>query len=284
MALPAAATKVHLDAGADDPKQARAELAALVDTVNALLTHLGGSTITATPLTVGEGLEAASNALRTKLDGTTLQRSAAGLKVNAGTGPSQLVQLDGTSKLPAVDGSQLTGIVADLPGEIRGYGGATAPSGWLLCQGQAVSRVTYANLFAAIGTAFGAGDGSTTFNVPDGRGRTLIGSGQGSGLTNRTLGQSGGEEAHALTAAENGPHIHGDGTLGTNTAGDHAHAGGFSAASSGVNDSGGGSGPANTGNAGDHTHDVTGSTGASGSGTPHNTMPPFFVGNWLIKT
>lgn len=59
-------------------------------------------------------------------------------------------------------------LYADSPiGTILPYGGATAPSGWFLCQGQAVSRTTYSELFAVIGTAFGAGDGSTTFNIPD---------------------------------------------------------------------------------------------------------------------
>ena len=59
-------------------------------------------------------------------------------------------------------------LFADTPlGTINAFGGSTAPDGWLLCQGQAVSRTTYADLFAIIGTAFGAGDGSTTFNVPD---------------------------------------------------------------------------------------------------------------------
>lgn len=55
------------------------------------------------------------------------------------------------------------------------YAGATAPAGWLLCYGQAVSRTTYAALFAAIGTLYGSGDGSTTFNVPDPRGRAIVG-------------------------------------------------------------------------------------------------------------
>lgn len=79
-------------------------------------------------------------------------------------------------------------LYADAPvGSIQAYGGATAPWGWLLCQGQAVSRATYAELFNVIGTSFGSGDGSTTFNVPDLRGEFLRGagtnshSGQGSG-------------------------------------------------------------------------------------------------------
>lgn len=63
-------------------------------------------------------------------------------------------------------------LYADAPvGSIQAYGGATAPFGWLLCQGQAISRATYAELFGVIGTSFGAGDGSTTFNVPDLRDR-----------------------------------------------------------------------------------------------------------------
>ena len=69
-------------------------------------------------------------------------------------------------------------LYADNPiGSIIPYGGATAPSGWLLCQGQEVSRTEYAELFAVIGTAFGTGDGSTTFNVPDLREATTKGTG-----------------------------------------------------------------------------------------------------------
>jgi microcystin-dependent protein len=62
-------------------------------------------------------------------------------------------------------------------GAITGYGALTAPSGWLLCDGTAVSRTTYAALFAAIAAGYGAGDGSTTFNLPDLRGRTAVGLG-----------------------------------------------------------------------------------------------------------
>lgn len=68
---------------------------------------------------------------------------------------------------------------ADLPiGSIISYGGTTAPSGWLLCQGQAVSRIEYVELFKAIGTAFGVGDGNITFNVPDLREATTKGVGE----------------------------------------------------------------------------------------------------------
>ena len=56
------------------------------------------------------------------------------------------------------------------------FAGAAAPTGWLLCQGQAVSRTTYAQLFSVIGTTYGSGDGKTTFNLPDMRGRVAVGS------------------------------------------------------------------------------------------------------------
>lgn len=70
---------------------------------------------------------------------------------------------------------------ADNPiGTILPYGGTTAPSGWFLCQGQAISRTDYSDLFAVIGTAFGSGNGSTTFNIPDLRGEFLRGAGTNS--------------------------------------------------------------------------------------------------------
>lgn len=76
-------------------------------------------------------------------------------------------------------------LYADAPiGAILAFGGSAAPAGWLLCQGQAISRTTYAALFAAIGTAFGAGDGSTTFNIPDLREATT----KGAGETGQTVG------------------------------------------------------------------------------------------------
>lgn len=62
-------------------------------------------------------------------------------------------------------------------GAIMDYGGSSAPSGWVLCNGSAISRTTFSALFAVIGTTYGAGDGSTTFNVPDLRGRVSVGLG-----------------------------------------------------------------------------------------------------------
>ena len=89
------------------------------------------------------------------------------------------------------DGTPSNLIVNDsVPiGAIQAYGGATAPAGWLMCDGSAVSRSAYSELYVAIGTTFGEGDGSTTFNLPDLRGRTIQGVGT-LGTETYTLGDS----------------------------------------------------------------------------------------------
>lgn len=81
-----------------------------------------------------------------------------------------------------------------LPGVVVEFGGTVAPGGWLLCDGSAVSRTTYSALFNAIGTTHGAGNGSSTFNLPDCRGRVGVGAGNGIGLTARPAGQKHGHE------------------------------------------------------------------------------------------
>lgn len=102
--------------------------------------------------------------------------------------------------------------VAIVPtGTILDFAGENPPNGYLLCDGSAVSRSTYLSLFETIGTTWGSGDGSTTFNLPDLRGRTTIGAGQGGGLSERTLGQRTiGAESVLLTANESGlrAHVH----------------------------------------------------------------------------
>lgn len=98
-------------------------------------------------------------------------------------------------------------------GSIDAFAGITAPQGWLMCDGSAKSRTTYAALFGVCGTRFGAGDGSTTFNVPDLRGRSPMGVGQavggGSIGNNYALGQKFGHEAmqahnHAVSDSGHG--------------------------------------------------------------------------------
>lgn len=87
------------------------------------------------------------------------------------------------------------------PGALQDFARATAPTGWLVCDGSAVGRTAYAGLFAAIGTTFGAGDGSTTFNLPDLRGQFRRGWANGFGL----------DAARAFGSAQAdsvGPHVH----------------------------------------------------------------------------
>lgn len=146
-------------------------------------------------------------------------------------------------------------------GSIKAWGGAAVPPGWLDCNGAAVSRTVYAALFAEVGTAYGAGDGSTTFNLPDCRGRALLGAGSGSGLTARSRGGTGGAETHPLTGGENGVHTHPPGS-----------------ASLFIVDSGGTYGPVGAAGKGGSA-----TTGNGGSGTAHNNMQPFAVAFYIIK-
>ncbi len=92
--------------------------------------------------------------------------------------------------------------------DIMMSGSGTPRTGFLLCDGSAVSRAVYANLFAAIGINFGPGDGVTTFNLPDMRGRSPMGEGTGSGLSPRVIGDIFGEELHVLSVAELATHTH----------------------------------------------------------------------------
>jgi microcystin-dependent protein len=82
-------------------------------------------------------------------------------------------------------------------------------SGWLRCDGAEISRTTYDELFNIISTSFGGGDGTTTFNLPDFRGRAFGMIGQGAGLTNRNIGDTLGTETHTLIKDEMPKHDHG---------------------------------------------------------------------------
>jgi microcystin-dependent protein len=104
-------------------------------------------------------------------------------------------------------------------GAIMAFGGSSAPTHWLLCDGADVSRDTYADLFGVIGTDFGAGDGSTTFNVPDGRGRVIVGLG-----THADVAALGDDDGEATVANRSPNHTH---SIATSV----AYAGGASTAS-----------------------------------------------------
>lgn len=94
-------------------------------------------------------------------------------------------------------------------GQIVMLGMSATPPGWLLCDGAAVSRTTYAALFARIGTTYGAGNGSTTFNLPNLRDRFPVGAGSG-----YAAGATGGAASVALTVAQMPAHNHGGATTG----------------------------------------------------------------------
>ena len=128
------------------------------------------------------------------------------------------------------------GISALLPsGTILPFGGASAPTGWLLCNGATISRTTYANLFAAISTAHGSGDGSTTFHLPDLRGRFMRGVdgaiARDPDRAARTAANSGGNTGDAVgsvqtnATAKNGISAAASSVSGSATSGgvDHTH-------------------------------------------------------------
>ena len=158
----------------------------------------------------------------------SISSSATGLRAGVCTSTTrpanpyigQLIFETDTFVLMFWTGSAWQGAVSAPAGTIDVFAGTTAPSGWLLCAGQTVSRSTYANLFAVVGTTYGAGDGSTTFALPDLRGRVIAGKDDmggsaasrltagGSGIAGTTLGATGGVETHTLTTAQMPSHTH----------------------------------------------------------------------------
>jgi len=166
-------------------------------------------------------------------------------------------------------------------GVILGHGAAAAPTGFLLCDGAAVSRATYSALFTAISTTWGVGDGSTTFNLPDGRGRALYGKAVSG--TGATLGGTFGDMDHRHTGPSHTHTISSDGdhqhtlTINNNTNFQAVGGGsGVTVAKDFHNHTG------NTNVTGSHTH--SGNTGAGGTGLTGPVNPPAFVGNYIIKT
>jgi len=102
-----------------------------------------------------------------------------------------------------IDEQQAQLALSDPVGRIEAFAGSTPPAGWLLCDGTAVSRSTYAQLFALIGTTYGAGNGSSTFNLPNAKGRVLVGRDTAQTEFN-SLGKTGGAKTHAHPLSDAG--------------------------------------------------------------------------------
>lgn len=171
------------------------------------------------------------------------------------------------------DGSNLTGAMPT--GAILPYGSSVAPSGYVLCNGTAYNRTTYADLFGVIGVKYGVGDGSSTFNVPDTRGRFLAGWDAGTSvltsvtvsmITGASIGNTGGTQAVALAVAQIPSHQH---LAWISGSGDDE---GVQANSSGL------------GLESNFAANSTVSTGSTGGGGSHSNIPPSLIINYIIKT
>jgi microcystin-dependent protein len=204
--------------------------------------------------------------------------------------PGQAIVTDGAGTMTFA-----TVGAASLPaGGLIPYAGATAPAGWLLCFGQAISRTVYSTLFTAIGTIYGVGDGSTTFTLPDMRGQGTAGlDNMGGTSRNRVvdtnadvlggeIGDSGGHThthslsagAHTLTEAEIPSHSH-TVPLNTTSGGGEDPIG----ACLDINNMGASPvGTTSTGGGGSHAHNM------SGSITSQEALQPTIFLNYIIKT
>jgi microcystin-dependent protein len=199
------------------------------------------------------------------------------------------------SNLPEVNAD----IIKAPVGTIANYAGASAPTGWFFCYGQTISRTTYSDLFTKIGTTFGAGDGSTTFTLPDLRGRAVAGkdnmggtsanrlTNQSGGVNGDIMGAVGGQERVTLVDA-NVPELTGT----TSSSGSHTHS---VTNGSSLIQYGSGSGRLSPdddfnfgvydgftigiSSAGAHSHTVT--VNSSGD-DPHNNMQPTIIMNKMI--
>lgn len=215
-----------------------------------------------------------------------------------------LSQATGTSPLTVSSTTKVDNLNADLldgqegswyspSGMISMFGGSSAPSGWLLCDGQAVSRTTYSALFSAIGTTYGSGNGSTTFNVPNLSGRVPVGL-NGSDTSFDALGETGGHKETQSHTHAGASHTH-TGTTATEGAHTHTYSDFHTDGGAAVNfgsayQVGQYTQTTRTTSAGSaHSHTFTtdapasvGTTGSFGGGNAGN-LQPYIVLNYIIK-
>ena len=160
-------------------------------------------------------------------------------------------------------------------GEIRMFAGNFAPIGWALCNGQLLSISQNTALFSLLGTYYG-GDGRTTFGLPNLQGAAPLMAGQGPGLSDRSLGEVGGEAAVTLTTAEMPLHPHSaSATASPGNAPDPAGAvWGVAAVARGT--------AMYTGSPGTSPQMSPQALGIAGSSQPHNNMPPYLALTFII--
>ncbi len=182
------------------------------------------------------------------------------------------------------DGANLTGIEGIPTATIVPWTSASVPSGFLECNGAAVSRSTYSALFAIVGTTYGAGDGSSTFLVPDLQNNAAVGKSNNKALastgganTVQSTGNVGGSTgSHTLTEAELSAHTHtGAGGSGKTVGGGPS---GFGNPQSASNAGGGATG--STGGGGGHSHNMS----ATFTGDSTSVLQPYLTLIYIIKT
>ena len=180
-------------------------------------------------------------------------------------------------------GANLTGIEGIPTATIVPWSSSSVPSGFLECNGQTVSRSTYSALFAIIGTTYGAGDGATTFLVPDLQDNVAIGK-----SNNKALASTGG--ANSVQSTGNVGGSTGNTTLSTPQIPSHSHSGaansggvfGFNSPSPGSPTPGAGAGgtTGNTGGGGAHSHNMS----ANFTGDSTSVLQPYLTVIYIIKT
>ena len=184
------------------------------------------------------------------------------------------------------DGANLTGIEGTATGTIVPWSAASLPSGFLECAGAAVSRSTYSALFAIVGTTYGVGDGSSTFNLPDLQDNIAMGK---SGT--KALASTGGANTVAVTPTGNISGSTANATLSTAQLASHSHPFGWQNPGPSNNDGktgtgsvkGGNSNAQSGGSAGSgtgHTHNMS----ATFSGTASSVLQPYLTIIYIIKT
>jgi len=179
-------------------------------------------------------------------------------------------------------GANLTGIEGIPTATIVPWSSASVPSGFLECDGAAVSRTTYADLFAIVGTTYGAGDGSTTFNVPDLQDNVAVGKSPG-----KALASTGGANTVAVTASGNVGGSTANASLSSPQLASHSHPGGGNAAGSPnvggpQNNFFSPSSTGNTGSGGGHSHNM--SANFSGNTANPSVLQPYLTIIYIIKT